>query len=364
MHSANTNNPHGVTKAQVGLGNVNNTADIDKPVSTDTQDFVNSSINAMAAHFVSKDALNSNFATKAELDSATTFYHAGTAYIPTMHDYVVVLSDETSGNAQTRYMNVSETTTPSWQLQYIINDAPFTSAQNNAINSGVTGIKVSSYDTHLSNTSNPHNITKTQVGLGNVNNTSDADKPVSSAMQLALDGKVDKVTGKGLSTNDYTTTEKDKLASIDLSEYATQDDLTDAISPLASETYVDTAIANKTLSMDLLFSGSSEGSVRISNLAEYSLLSVSVDFQAINYTPGGPGGPPSYVYGSIHSQATVVPVGVGACKYFASSPINNTNNYYLVDITASGTTITVGASKVEGSTNETSAKITGVYGVR
>lgn len=30
-----------------------------------------------------------------------------------------------------------------------------------------------------------------------------------------LDGKVDKVTGKGLSTNDYTTTEKNKLASID-----------------------------------------------------------------------------------------------------------------------------------------------------
>ena len=35
------------------------------------------------------------------------------------------------------------------------------------------------------------------------------------ATKTDLDGKVDKVTGKGLSTNDYTTTEKNKLASID-----------------------------------------------------------------------------------------------------------------------------------------------------
>lgn len=34
------------------------------------------------------------------------------------------------------------------------------------------------------------------------------------ATKTDLDGKVDKVTGKGLSTNDYTTTEKNKLASI------------------------------------------------------------------------------------------------------------------------------------------------------
>ena len=57
-------------------------------------------------------------------------------------------------------------------------------------------------------------VTKTQVGLGNVDNTSDLDKPISTATQNALDDKVDKVTGKGLSTNDYTTTEKNKLAGI------------------------------------------------------------------------------------------------------------------------------------------------------
>jgi hypothetical protein len=40
---------------------------------------------------------------------------------------------------------------------------------------------------------------KTNLQLQNVNNTSDADKPVSTATQMALASKVDKVTGKGLS---------------------------------------------------------------------------------------------------------------------------------------------------------------------
>ena len=38
---------------------------------------------------------------------------------------------------------------------------------------------------------NPHSVTKTQVGLGNVDNTSDANKPVSTATQTALDLKYD-----------------------------------------------------------------------------------------------------------------------------------------------------------------------------
>ena len=40
---------------------------------------------------------------------------------------------------------------------------------------------------HTNNTSNPHKVTKSQIGLGNVNNTSDANKPVSTAQQKAID---------------------------------------------------------------------------------------------------------------------------------------------------------------------------------
>ena len=39
---------------------------------------------------------------------------------------------------------------------------------------------------HIVNTSNPHQVTKAQVGLGNVDNTSDADKPISTATQSAI----------------------------------------------------------------------------------------------------------------------------------------------------------------------------------
>lgn len=47
---------------------------------------------------------------------------------------------------------------------------------------------------HTGNTSNPHSVTKAQVGLGNADNTSDLDKPISTATQAALDdlsGSVD-----------------------------------------------------------------------------------------------------------------------------------------------------------------------------
>jgi len=72
----------------------------------------------------------------------------------------------------------------------------------------------SNIQSHISSTSNPHSVTKTDVGLGNVDNTSDLSKPISTATQTALSNKVDKVSGKGLSTNDFTTTEKNKLSGI------------------------------------------------------------------------------------------------------------------------------------------------------
>ena len=53
-----------------------------------------------------------------------------------------------------------------------------------------TGSDVTALETkvnnHIANKSNPHTVTKTQVGLGNVNNTSDANKPVSTAQATAI----------------------------------------------------------------------------------------------------------------------------------------------------------------------------------
>ena len=45
---------------------------------------------------------------------------------------------------------------------------------------------------HKASTANPHSVTKAQVGLGNVDNTNDANKPVSTAMQTELNLKANK----------------------------------------------------------------------------------------------------------------------------------------------------------------------------
>ncbi|HWR36004.1 MAG TPA: hypothetical protein VN622_09070 [Clostridia bacterium] len=47
---------------------------------------------------------------------------------------------------------------------------------------------------HVASFSNPHSVTKAQVGLGNVDNTSDAAKPISTATQTALATKADKAS--------------------------------------------------------------------------------------------------------------------------------------------------------------------------
>lgn len=59
---------------------------------------------------------------------------------------------------------------------------------------------------HTSSTSNPHSVTKAQVGLGNVDNTSDVNKPVSTAQAMAIALKADQSTT-------YTKTEVDSAVS-------------------------------------------------------------------------------------------------------------------------------------------------------
>lgn len=53
-------------------------------------------------------------------------------------------------------------------------------------------------ETHINNKSNPHEVNKAQVGLGNVDNTSDANKPISTATQNALNSKFNASDGNAL----------------------------------------------------------------------------------------------------------------------------------------------------------------------
>ena len=74
-------------------------------------------------------------------------------------------------------------------------------ANKNYVDLSSKGVK-DSLDVHITDKANPHNVTKAQVGLGNVDNTADVDKPVSNAVTNALIGKSDK-------TDTYTKNETD-----------------------------------------------------------------------------------------------------------------------------------------------------------
>jgi hypothetical protein len=119
-----------LSKADVGLSEVDNTSDADKPVSTLTQLALDKKVDKQTGYsLISNTAL-------AKLNNLPS-------------------QSELSGELQTLSGNLSS---------------------------------------HVDNKENPHEVTKDQVGLGNVDNTSDADKPVSTATQTALDEKVSKTT--------------------------------------------------------------------------------------------------------------------------------------------------------------------------
>lgn len=71
---------------------------------------------------------------------------------------------------------------------YVIKDAPELATQQEVISVD------NKINAHIANTENPHEVTKAQVGLSNVDNTSDLDKPVSTAQQEALDLKQNVLT--------------------------------------------------------------------------------------------------------------------------------------------------------------------------
>ena len=98
-------------------------------------------------------------------------------------------------------------------------------AQAKAAGTAINEVK-DTVNKHIADEANPHKVTKEQVGLGNVNNTSDATKPVSimqaaaikevkDELTAAIADKVGKEAGKGLSTNDFTDAYKKKLDGIE-----------------------------------------------------------------------------------------------------------------------------------------------------
>jgi len=185
-HINNFNNPHNVTAEQVGLDNVDNTSDADKPISTATLDALNNKVDKVTGKQLSTEDFTTNEKTKLSTveDSANNYTHPNhTGDVTSVGDGTTTITENSVTNAK-------------------LTDVP-----TDTIKGRVTA-----------NTGDPEDLTVSQVrtllSINNLDNTSDANKPISSATQDALDNKVDKVAGKKLSTNDYTTTEKNKLAGI------------------------------------------------------------------------------------------------------------------------------------------------------
>ncbi len=132
----------GITKAMVGLGNVDNTTDANKPISTATQTALDLKANTADIAELSQDAVNTAIVAGTGLDKV--------------------------------YNDASNTIT----LDIDSTVATLTGTQT-LTNKTLTSPSITT----------PTGITKSDVGLGNVDNTTDANKPVSSATQTALDLK-------------------------------------------------------------------------------------------------------------------------------------------------------------------------------
>lgn len=58
-------------------------------------------------------------------------------------------------------------------------------------------------DNHIANTENPHEVTKAQVGLGNVDNTADTNKPVSTPQKEYIDEQFNDLQFKAITATEY-----------------------------------------------------------------------------------------------------------------------------------------------------------------
>jgi hypothetical protein len=155
----------GVTKAMVGLGNVDNTADASKT-------FSESQITNLVTDLAAKQPLDADLTTIAGLTATTDNMIQGVAS---------AWASRTPAQVKTALAlnNVTNTSDA---------NKPVSTAQQNALD-----LKANLASPTFTGT--VAGITKSMVGLGSVDNTSDAGKPVSTAQQTALDAKADLVGG-------------------------------------------------------------------------------------------------------------------------------------------------------------------------
>ena len=232
-------NPHNTNQSDVGLGNVDNTSDLNKPVSTATQDALDLKLDTSLKG--SNNGLaeldGSGLVPSSQLPSFVDDVIEVSSFsnLPTTGEsgkiYITLDTNEIYRWASTVYVEISDTLSAS-EVKSLYESNPdtnvFTDAEQTKLGNQ-SGTNTGDETTASIQSKRPLktvegnslegtgdiNITQSDVGLGNVDNTSDLDKPVSNATQNALDDKVDKVSGQGLSDENYTLSEKDKLGGIE-----------------------------------------------------------------------------------------------------------------------------------------------------
>lgn len=193
-------------KSDVWLSNVDNTSDADKPISTAVQTALDNKANKsdMSTVYKYKWSVADKSALPSQWQEIWDVYNLEDTWMNVAWDWIkwddlwaVVDLTWYYTKSETDVLlsnkaNLSDIPTPA-----VVNDARITIQKN--------GESVDSF-TLNQNTDNTINITvsKSDVWLWNVDNTSDADKPISTATQAALDDKAD-------AADTYTKTEVDNL---------------------------------------------------------------------------------------------------------------------------------------------------------
>ena len=179
-------------RANLGLGNVDNTADTDKPISTATQAALNlkanvADVNAALALKATVSALEAHMAVTADTTMLAT-----KAALTDLNNYAPINSPTFTGTVS----GIDKSMVGLGSVDNTSDAAkPISAATQTALD-----LKVNAADANIALASKAPldsptftgtvtGITKTMVGLGNVDNTSDAAKPISVATQTALSTK-------------------------------------------------------------------------------------------------------------------------------------------------------------------------------